>query len=510
MRRSPSLLFGLSLIACSSAPSSDDPSEESEGTSEVGTTDAVDDPAGTTSGDAADSSSSAGGEESSTTSEGDIDCDPLPLGSPPSVLVQGETLVPIDAQTLHATLRFDVAAHTATGVAELTFALGPEGGMPIFDLRQTITGVTLDGEDLGADRAPFFQPSDDPAARMRAVTEALEPCSMHTLTIEYEVARPDADSSDAPLYDPAGVIWSSRHSDLWPGRYSEQWWPSNLQHDTVAMAIDVELVEGAGEHVFASNGEVSVVEDGHWHVEFPPDFTSLSPYAVLAPAALVEVASADVQLPEGTVVTVDAIRLNTYGELIEDILATTGEALIAADLELGDYPHGSRFLVYSSGLEGGMEYEGATGAMLGSIHHEVFHSWIARGMRPLRPRDGWFDETWTTYSVDLAFSTTPLAPDDPVELLASDDPWTRNTPSPAAYVTGPRVLATVAAEIGLDNLRGLLREFYQLHADELVTTEQLEEFLVCATEGETVTVSFARWVHGESTPAAPTDRSNCP
>ncbi len=36
------------------------------------------------------------------------------------------------------------------------------------------------------------------------------------------------------------------------------------------------------------------------------------------------------------------------------------------------------------------------------------------------------------------------------------------------------IVATVAAEIGLDNLRALLREFYQLHAEELVTTEQLE------------------------------------
>lgn len=509
MRRCSSLLFALG-FACTTAPSSADPLDDSVGTTDAQTTEAEEDSTESTDADAVDSSSSADDADSSGTSGGETDCGPLPIGSPPAVLVQGETLVPIDALTVDATLSFDVASHTATGVAELTFVLGPEGGMPIFDLRQTITGVALDGVDLGADRAPFFQPSNDPAARMRAVTEVLEPCSTHTLTIEYEVALPDASNSDAPLYDPAGVIWSSRHSDLWPGRYAEQWWPSNLPHDVVAMALDVELTGGAGAHVLASNGEVSVGDDGQWHVEFPPHFTSLSPFVVLAPTALVEVASAPVQLPEGTSVTVDAIRLTTYGELIEDILATTGEALIAADLELGDYPHGSRFLVYSSGLEGGMEYEGATGALIGSIHHEVFHSWIARGMRPLRGRDGWIDETWTTYSVDLGFSTTPLTPDEPVELLASDDPWTRNTPSPAAYVTGPRVLATVAAEIGLDNLRGLLREFYQLHADELVTTEQLEEFLVCATEGEAVTVSFARWVHGEATPAAPADRTNCP
>ncbi len=497
--------------ACTSNPSGPPIGESADDDDDDGSTDADDDGPGDST--AADESSSGAPDddldESSSGGEA-LDCDPLPPGTPPPVIVEDNTLVPIDALAVAATLRFDVAAHTATGTATLEFALGPDGGMPIFDLRQTITAVALDGVDLGADRAPFFQPSDDIEARMRAVTEVLEPCSGHTLVVEYAVALPDATNSEAPMWDPAGVIWNSRHSDLWPGRYAEQWWPMNLPHDEVAMTIDVEVVNAPGAHVVVANGDVTSVGDSHWQVVFPPDYTSPSPLVVVAPMALAEVTSAPVDLPEGVQVTVEVVRLTTYAEQSADLLAETSAALVAADLELGDYPHGDRYLVWASGLEGGMEYEGATGAQLGSIRHEVFHSWIGRSLRPLAHRDGWLDEAWTTFAIDRAFAAEPLPADAPVEMLAPDDPWTRRTISPGAYVTGPRVFATVAAEIGVDALRGLLRDFYSQHADEPVTTEDVEHFLVCATEGDVVHASFSRFVHGVATPAGPVDRSECP
>ena len=55
-----------------------------------------------------------------------------------------------------------------------------------------------------------------------------------------------------------------------------------------------------------------------------------------------------------------------------------------------------------------------------------------------------------------------------------------------------------------------MRDFYAQHADTFVTTEDVEHFLVCATEGEVVHASFSRFVHGLSTPAGPVDRSECP
>jgi hypothetical protein len=156
-----------------------------------------------------------------------------------------------------------------------------------------------------------------------------------------------------------------------------------------------------------------------------------------------------------------------------------------------------------------MEYAGATASWAFDLPHEVFHSWIGRGLAPLTARDGWLDEAWTTYAM-AELEPELLPADAPPVTLAPADPWTRVTAYPGAYDIGPRVLATIAADIGVDELHALLREFYLLHPRGQVTTEDLELFLVCATEGETVHDTFARFVYGDAPALAPVDRADCP
>jgi hypothetical protein len=68
--------------------------------------------------------------------------------APPPVTVGGLTIVPIDMQSVDARLVFDGAASTATGDATFTCIVGPTAGRPMFDLRQPITGVWLDGVSM--------------------------------------------------------------------------------------------------------------------------------------------------------------------------------------------------------------------------------------------------------------------------------------------------------------------------------------------------------------------------
>ena len=56
--------------------------------------------------------------------------------------------VPIDIQHIDAALTFDGATSSGSGDATLDFVVGPTGGCPIFDLRQTITAAWLDGAPL--------------------------------------------------------------------------------------------------------------------------------------------------------------------------------------------------------------------------------------------------------------------------------------------------------------------------------------------------------------------------
>jgi len=65
--------------------------------------------------------------------------------APPAKTVDGLIAVPVDIQTLTASLTFDGAPQTGTGDAIIEFTVGPQAGNPIFDLRQTITNAWLDG-----------------------------------------------------------------------------------------------------------------------------------------------------------------------------------------------------------------------------------------------------------------------------------------------------------------------------------------------------------------------------
>ena len=74
-------------------------------------------------------------------------------------------------------------------------------------------------------------------------------------------------------------------SDLHPGRYLEMWLPANLCHDRFALTVDVAVVGAGVEHAVLSNGAGRALGAGITRVEYPDQFTSLSPLLVVAPAA---------------------------------------------------------------------------------------------------------------------------------------------------------------------------------------------------------------------------------
>lgn len=489
----------LAVASTSCAPdNAQDPIEStSDGSGGEPTTSSSSSSSSTSIADTSSSGASAAEDPETSSSEGSTgDAPPtctLPDGSPPTTMLDAYVVEPIDVLAIHATLRFDASTETASGVAEMHFRAGPTGGLPTFDLRQEITAARLDGEALGANAAPPFAPSDDPTATMRVLNAEVEPCSEHTLELEYTVISPPG--ATFPIYDPAGVIWSSNLSDLAPGRFAEMWMPANLPHDELDLVLDIEVLGTRSQHLLTSNGEVESQRDGQWTITFPPHFTSMSPLVVLAPTAITEHATEMVELPDGHTVDIEVLRLPSESEQMVDLVAQSATALSAANLELGEYPHGDRYLVFASGLIGGMEYPGGTESAFFAIPHEAFHSWIARGIRPLRHRDAWIDEAWTMWATDYAYVAEPLTPRSPASTMAPEDPWLRETPF-TAYMVGPNMLAMFAETVGTDELRGILREFYVAHAGDFVTTEAFEAHLAAALGDELVMWAFDRFVTG--------------
>ena len=93
--------------------------------------------------------------------------------APPPVSFDGKTAVPIDISTIDARLTFDGAASTASGDATLTFVVGPAAGRPMFDLRQTITGVWLDGAPLAVGQVLTRDLGGGPGAELRVLDVSL-------------------------------------------------------------------------------------------------------------------------------------------------------------------------------------------------------------------------------------------------------------------------------------------------------------------------------------------------
>src|SRR5437870_6953719 len=103
--------------------------------------------------------------------------------APPVKTVDGLVAVPIDIQNITASLKFDGAASSGHGDATLDFVTGPQSGNPIFDLRQTIADVWLDGTPVNVAQVAQHDFGGGANAQMRIVESVLPPGTNHSLRV---------------------------------------------------------------------------------------------------------------------------------------------------------------------------------------------------------------------------------------------------------------------------------------------------------------------------------------
>ncbi len=428
--------------------------------------------------------------------------------APPVKTVDGLVAVPIDIQHISATLAFDGATSSGTGDATLDFVHGPQNGNPIFDLRQTITGLWLDGLPLAVSKAALHNFGGGANAELRVVESVLAAGSAHTLRVTYTLGPPQA--SGAGSYQPA-MTWSPGprlafnfgFTDLGAGRYLEAWIPANLIFDQFALDLELQLANTPLAHTVITNGAVASLGANHWSVSFPSSFTALSTLLELRAADAVTGATGTVTLPvSGAVVTIEAWKLTGSSVDLAAQIANLKTWLAENETSTGHYLHGSRFVAFFN--VGGMEYDGGTTCSPGSLRHETFHSWWGRGAKPAGQADGWWDEAWNVYH-DLGFSgSLPFDFTDPPVELSSRNPWIRVTPS-GAYSSGERFFEGLASMVGVADLKAHLRAFYGQHQSRPTTTADMEALLVCRSGEPRVVDAFHRFVYGFPDPSPAPD-----
>jgi len=114
---------------------------------------------------------------------------------PPAKIVDGLAAVPIDIQHITAALTFDGATSAGAGDATIDFIVGPGGGCPIFDLRQTVTAVWLDGVPLTPADVALHDFGGGIGAELRIVNSVLAAGTAHTLRLTYTLGVPQASAA---------------------------------------------------------------------------------------------------------------------------------------------------------------------------------------------------------------------------------------------------------------------------------------------------------------------------
>jgi hypothetical protein len=429
--------------------------------------------------------------------------------APPAKTVDGLFAVPIDIQKITATLTFDAATSTGKGDATIEFTMGAQNGNPIFDLRQTITNVWLDGTSLPVAQVAHHDFGGGVDAQLRIVQSVLTAGTTHTLRVKYDLGIPQA--STAGSYQPhmtfsAGprLAFNFGFTDLGAGRYLEAWVPANLIFDQFEIALTLQILNTAIAHTVITNGTVTVLGANHWSVAFPARFTALSTLLELRAADSVTSQTGTVTLPvSGTVVTIEAWKLTTNATTnLTDQINNLKTFLTANENSTGTYLHGNRFVAFLN--VGGMEYEGGTTSSTGSLKHETFHSWWARGLKPASQPDGWWDEAWTVYNTDPGVGPFPFDFTAPAKNLCPRNPWVRVT-ALGAYTDGLQFFEGVASMIGAANLNSLMSDFYKQHRQRPAATTEIEEFLVCRAGRAQLVDAFHRFVYGFGDPSPAPD-----
>ena len=428
--------------------------------------------------------------------------------APPVKTVDGLVAVPIDIQTIAATLTFDGATSSGTGDATIGFVVGPSNGNPIFDLRQTITAAWLDGTPIPVAQVSHHDFGGGPGAEMRVVESVLSAGSTHTLRVTYTLGLPQA--STAGSYQPA-ITWSAGprlvfnfgFTDLGAGRYLEAWVPANLIYDQFDLTLTLQVLNTAIPHRVITNGTVTSIGTNQWSVVFPPRFTALSTLLELRATDTLTGLSDTTTLPvSGNTVTIEAWKLSTSGVDLAAQINNLKTFLANNENSTGPYLHGNRFVAFLN--IGGMEYEGGTTTGTGSLRHETFHSWWARGLKPASQPDAWWDEAWTTYNDNGASGATPFDFTDPAVELCPRNPWVRIT-ADGSYIQGNRFFENAASLIGVANLKSLMSAFYNERQSRPETTEHMEEFLVARSGNAQLVDGFHRFVYGFPDPSPAPD-----
>ena len=322
---------------------------------------------------------------------------------------------------------------------------------------------------------------------------------MHTLRVQYPLALPDSQLGGS--YLPA-LDWSAGPrlrfvfglSDLNRARYAEAWLPANLIYDQYAIELDI---------ASPIPGRSSADHERHGHelgpnleMNFPARFTALSPMLELRAADTLEHRSATCCSGIGPECHHRSLEARPVARSTSEI-NRIGKLLSENEIDYGGYVHANRFVAFFNG-SGGMEYEGGTTTSASALEHETSTVGM-RGVKPASQADGWWDEGCTKFHDDGANDVIPF---DFANRRSFSARAIRGSEHAGKFVRdGNTFWKGIASIIGVGTLNNLMGDLYDLNKGNPLSTQMIEEFLLCKSGNPDIVDAFHRFVYGLGNPS---------
>ena len=388
--------------------------------------------------------------------------DYYPQGLDDKIIIKGsEKHAPMNFITQDLSMVFDVAAGTMLGHSIITFKL-KHAGKPYFELQGTLKNIKVNDEST---TVTSITDPDGQSQSYWSVNKTLSNDDTHVLEFDYTLP------SSRFTYTGGGVRFLTDMTDL-SGRFFEYWGPCGFEEDAFSMNLNIQVKNGTSSHTLRSNGNTTSTGSSSWRIVFPNYYSKSSFYVHL---------TNQTTLASKTFVykgIAKDIPVEVYGvtqALVDSAVSQLPGLFKELESDYGAYPH-DKFLAYMNDRSGGMEYVGATITSLGSLDHELLHSWFARSVIPADGRSGWIDESiasWRDYGYKRATATLNRTPTN----LANYSPFRKTTPS-NSYVDGRGLMSELDLEFSKQGgLKIILRAFFERYKNSVVTNEEFWNFL---------------------------------
>jgi hypothetical protein len=296
----------------------------------------------------------------------------------------------VDFKKADYNLTYDPSSKTLSAKSTIIFE-STEEGMPVIDMVENPSKFLVDGEEVSTK----IISSIDKDTWFRIVLKKLKP-GTHTFSVISKIEQGVNFTSD-------GVSSSFWFNDLGDRNFLEAYLPANFEYDQVKMTLNIDF-KTLNKQKFYTNGVVTSLDSNKFIIEFPETYSSSSLYYHTAPEGRYPERKFTYSTHDGRDIPAVVYTKDSWTNL-DEVKKRVIKSIQDLEVKYGPWLHQS-VVVFIAG-NGGMEYCGATMTDLGSLNHELTHSYFARGgFMPANGNAGWIDEAVTTWS-DSGSGTRP-------------------------------------------------------------------------------------------------------